>query len=188
MAKGFILKGARGESAGFLQQAGGVLRCKARADGGEARLVIRFTDGSGDEQTLALDGREQEWPCAPGRTIACAYIAREDRLLLVTDDQARRAFEADRVRARRRSDASLHAQQQQYPNEEERSSRPHPEQEPRTAADARAKEETGGKAARTHDRGQTSPLGAAHALTERRWPPPPCWPSARYVSGRWTDS
>ena len=187
MAKGFILKGVRGESAGFLQQAGRTLRCKARTDGSQARLLIRYTDGSGEEQTMTLDGREHEWPCAADRAIACAYVAQDGRLLLVTDDGARRAFEMDRVRAQRRSETAPASRQS--PDAQERTDRVKPSQRKRAAEpsleDNGPKREPGGERERPHAQ---EPAGdSPHELPQRRWPPPPCWPAARYVSGRWTQ-
>ena len=184
MAKGFILKGARGESAGFLQQAGGALRCMARLDGGEARLTVRYADGSAEEQALTLDGREREWPCGAGKAVACAYVARDGRLLLATDEQARRVFETDRVRARPKRDAAAMPRERES---EERRAPARPPERARRANDAAAESAPEREAGRERSRAADPGSGGAYALPERRWPPPVCWPDARYVSGRWTQ-
>ena len=43
-----------------------------------------------------------------------------------------------------------------------------------------------GEDARTHERRQTE--GDTIGAAERRWPPPPCMPGARYVNGAWKVS
>ena len=178
----------RGESAGFLQQAGRTLRCKAHANGSQARLVIRYADGSVEEQTMALDGREHEWPCAADRAITCAYVTQDGKLLLVTDEGARRAFEMDRVKAQRRSRAESASRQSL--DARERTSEARPEQRKRAAnpPEEDAEPQRNPDSGQTRQNAQASSGEMPHALPQRRWPPPPCWPGARYVSGRWTQT
>ncbi len=163
MASAWILKTARGERAGFVQQAASTLRAKARMDGeGEASLVWGDGDGEIGKAALPLDGLERAFPTAAGRPPDYAYVARDGRLLLCSGERAEVAFRETEARERER-------RAQSRPPQRRESASPEP---PRREAQAQPPK-----------RREAAPPGA---MPERRWPPPPAWPKARYVSGRWT--
>lgn len=192
MGKSFILKGQRGGTAGFLQQGGGVLRCKARCDEQKrGKLTLCFEEGDSRELELELDGSESEWPDDGRRRIVCAYVSAEEELLLATDERGKRAFERDRNRARREA-----MRLSEPPRENPARRRDHPPErsqpntyEEVTARTDHAKEEkdAGSETVTVRSTPQQSATWASRTLPEGRWPPPPCQPTARYQNGKWVD-
>lgn len=105
-----------------------------------------------------LDGLESVYP-GSGKHLLGAYVCMGEKLLMDTGETARAAFEeAERQRAHARKPGSTRKSAQ----EENRRT------EMRREAVQVENMETG--------------------ATERRWPPPPCMPGAKYVNGAWRIS
>lgn len=153
----FVLRSGNGAVTGYLMQGQGEIRLRVQGipEGG-AVMVLMGKDGREREQRLSATGEEQRWP-DPGMRISAAYALRGEKLLFCTGPEAKTAC--------LRRIAS--AQQQKKPAQQ-------------TAQDIIAPEAAQGKeppAGRETTRQADWP--------ERRWPPPPCCPEARYEGGRW---
>lgn len=150
-----------------MQGLGGI-RCRASALERPAQITL-VCEGSSVDREMLPDGREYIWPDS-GQTLTGAYVAAEGMLLMTTGEDARRAFllraEAGRrAELRARADASRAAAER----EEDRPGE-------------MAHEETPAGPEKEHTEAQRA---CEAALPQRRWPPPPCWPQARYAQGRW---
>ena len=183
VGKSFVLKGQRGEAAGFLQQSGRTLRCKASGGAEHGRLVLCFADGSRQSLELALDGSEQEWPDDGKRAIDCAYVFAAGSLLFCTDERGRRAYEQDALREQR---PARREQREAAPAADDAQSAATAHVQG-VAQDARA--DGGDEAPEPYARAEARDDEGRETreLPEGRWPPPPCMPSARYRQGRWED-
>lgn len=158
MGKSYVLKGLSGKLGGYVMQGSGVLRVRFTPGIDHPVRVTALYEGG---RTAAFEGtfggEEMERPDGGG-ALAGAYVTAGGALLLHTGEAARAAFAHSREAADDRPAARAAPQQQRTQGE------PRRETEPRSAQDSRAEEET---------------------LPQRRWPPPPCMPAARYVGGRW---
>lgn len=172
---------------GFLQCGGGQTRVKARMDGvGTARLVLCFQDGERRERELTLDGTEQTWPSAGSGVPACAYVACGARMLLMTGEDARRAFRRDAAREINGAQGQgLRAAMQIHKTNAEENTAieapqggPHDGGTPMPQSNERAKPALARK---------TEIMKSGWLSPQRRWPPPVCAPHARYIQGIWTD-
>lgn len=163
MGKSFVLKDTAGHPRGYLLQQSGKICCRASLGALQARLVMLFEDGTQMQHEMQSDGTETSWPC-DARKLCGGYACAENRLLLFSDEEARRAFERARIRQKAVRTA---AEEDGYEPKEEQSSK-----EP-----APAPQETAAGEATIEER-----------LPQRRWPPPPCWPTARYVHGSWQEN
>ncbi|MDO5378002.1 MAG: hypothetical protein Q4G52_06685 [Clostridia bacterium] len=205
MGKSFVMKRPDGSLAGYLVQGDGKICFRAHAlpeDGAELTLV--FSDGAGESRAISGE-REIVWPDR-GKNAEAAFVAKGERLIMSTGEQGRRAFKAalERAEAKRRTAARRAS----------RTPPPRPENEPDGGAEQCLQEAENpaepsagpnglrdaeaGRAAseETEHAAQASqPLQEARkdaedapfqdAAPERRWPPPPCAPKARYEEGRW---
>ena len=92
-----------------------------------------------------------------GRMLRGGFVCADGRLLLASGDEARGAFE--------RMIIQKHAAREKT--------------QPRT--------ENVPEPVREQTQEPDVPAEAARAWPERRWPPPPCWPQAEYIQGRWQE-
>ena len=168
-----------------MQQNNWVFRCKAKCeDADRGKLTLCFESGENVEQELLLDGSESEWPDDGHRTIVCAYVSAAGRLLLATDERGKRAFERDRDRDEREAQRAARAQTAIAVREEPIRGKPAGK-----ASDAAEKRQThGNKLPKKECEATASFSDVERRLPEGRWPPPPCWPKARYRGGRWTET
>lgn len=153
----FVLRSGNGALAGYLMQDKGELRLRAQgiSEGG-AVLVLMQKDGREREQRLLATGEEQIWP-DPGIGLLGAYALQGEKLLFCTGPEAKAACLSRMASAQRqKKPARKTAQAKDVPKTAWR-------EEPDATREA---------------------FGRSH-LPERRWPPPPCWPQARYEGGRW---
>ena len=192
MGKSFILKEQRGGAAGFLQQGGGVLRCKARCDEVKrGKLTLCFEEGDCRELELELDGSESEWPDDGRHRITCAYVSAEDELLLSTDDRGKQAFERERNRARREamrlSDPPRKNPADGKDRRTEETAQGPLKKETFRAEHAKKEGNTGSETVYARSMTQQNISQVCRSLPEGRWPPPPCRPTARYHKGEWMD-
>lgn len=153
----FVLRGGNGALAGYLMQGQGELRLRAQGipEGG-AILMLMEKDGREREQRLLATGEEQRWT-DPGKRLFGAYAMQGEKLLFCTGEEAKAAF------LRRMAAAQRKKRPAQQTAQAEKARETAQENEPPT-----------GQAA-----------SAQTAWPQRRWPPPPCWPEARYEGGRW---
>ena len=110
---------------------------------------------------MPAGGQEQTWTDGGG-TLTGAYIAADGEMLLDTGEAARQAFE----RARRKAAGMAKARQASVAAGKSTTEQQEAAQPSGNAAGQRAAPQT-------------------RSLPQRRWPPPPCWPEARYLDGRW---
>lgn len=194
MGKNFMLKDAGGRPGGYLTQGLGKLRCAIK-NGGEGELTLVYADGGESVRRLRA-GAEGEWP-DDGRAILAAYVTAGNQTLF-TCERAKRAWERQqnarmmrRMRAQREEAAGREAEQRDpYYNEAahpENTAQEKDENERRTAAAHNVEEKESEVPA---DETETPMYGNAigHEWPQARWPVPPCWPTAVYVSGRWQEA
>lgn len=198
LIKHLIFKGPRNEILGFLRQSDGKVLGKARIDGAEkATVTLCFEDGASEALEFAPDGAEREWPARGRRAVACAYVTAQGRLLLWTDERAKRAFEAEKLRSRqgppKTARAQRHASVEREREGAEPPAPPKPPEEEQTTG-AKIEEDTQIPSPVRPDERRTARLQSAYRLRreawrlpDRRWPPPPCMPRARYHDGEWTE-
>lgn len=122
-----------------------------------AQLAIVYSDGSQSEYALSGDTAEQRIAC-DDKTVCGCYVFQGDVLLLLSDPAMRRAFERRALMQRKRDEPDLDDQREKDNAHAEKNV---PEQ----------------KEIRERDEG----------FAQRRWPPPPCWDSARYRRGVWQE-
>ena len=162
MGKNYVLKDRTGRPGGYLLESGGSLCCRVQTGGQRATLIALFEGGVQETYTLSCGDGEQTWPCG-ARGLCGGGVFAGDRLLLSSGEAATRAWERRRIRPAgesvpRRSEAAR-----------DRAAIPEHERHDNRAACEGA---------------DASPDVAGH---ERRWPPPPCWPEARYAGGHWQE-
>ena len=92
-----------------------------------------------------------------GRMLRGGFVCADGRLLLASGEEARGAFE--------RMIIQKHAAREK--TQPRTKNVPEPVREQTQEPDV--------------------PAEAARAWPERRWPPPPCWPQAEYIQGRWQE-
>lgn len=161
MGKRFVLKDASGRPAGYVIADGADICCRVSGDGqGDARLIALFEDGERRAYALAPGGAEQRFPCGDG-ALCGGYVEAADRLLLATDARAREAFARSPMRRRAQPAAQARSD---LTDAREQAMPPRPDETQQPDATART-----------------------DVMPQRRWPPPPCWPQARYAHGRWQD-
>lgn len=216
MGKSFVLKGLSGRPGGYVMQAPGALRIRVQGfEGKKACLIVIYADGK--ERSFCVDcaDGEMEKPDAGG-TLSAAYVTVEGALVLHTGDAAQKAFENSRAQAQMthylneekaaRAAAltgASHAEGEPR-HHEKRETEASQAQEGKQAqcmqtedgasaqANTAGAPSCGGTVSGEEERGVggQAALGDAHmecAMPERRWPPPPCMPRARYVSGCWEE-
>ncbi len=153
----FLLRGGNGVLMGYLMQGQGELRLRAQGIPEDGALMVLIEkDGREREQRLSATGGEQRWP-DPGKQLLGAYAMQEEKLLFCTGQEAKAAC-LSRIASNRQKKrpAQRTAQASNAP------------------VAAQEKESSAGREA----------FGRI-PWPERRWPPPPCWPEARYEGGRW---
>lgn len=156
MGKSFVMKRPDGALAGYLMQGDGEIRFRANAlPDVGAALTLVFAGGA-QERREARGEREMVWP-DQGKDVEAAYVAGGETLLMCTGEQGRRAFHAAQAREKARRQEKTQAGRQAPPETA---------QEPEAAGSGAQRE-------------------AKYAMPERRWPPPPCLPGARYRQGGW---
>lgn len=184
MGKSFVMKRPDGSLAGYLmQESDGTVCFRAHALPEEgARLTLVFEGGA--QVSRAVSGeRETTWAERSG-AVEAAFVCRDERLLMSTGERGRGAFERMREKTRARA-AVRRAGEAQHtaPVEETANAREKaPEQAPDREQDKAAEP---AEAVETLETGAPRAASSGHALPERRWPPPPCMPGARYEEGRW---
>ncbi len=178
MGKSFVMKRPDGSLAGYLiQESDGRACFRAHALPEEgARLTLVFRNGT--QASRAVSGeREAAWIERSG-DVEAAFVAREGKLLMSTGERGRKAYEAalERDEARRRSTErrEREAAVRKLADVQEKAADEAPDQEPERTEPAFCEEKKVPQTAPNVD-----------ALPERRWPPPPCMPGARYEEGRW---
>lgn len=160
MGSGFVLRDRGGRTAGYVMQGMGVVRCRASQLAQPAQLVL-LRAGEAEERLMPAGGQEQTWTDGGG-ALTGAYIAADGEMLLDTGEAARQAFE----RARRKAAGMAKARQAAGAAGKSTTEQQEAAQPSGDAAGQRAAPQT-------------------RCLPQRRWPPPPCWPEARYLDGRW---
>ncbi len=136
----------------------GIQEICCRAGGAARRLqAVLLFDGGVQEEHEADGGQEMRWPCE-GRLLCGGYVCADGRLLLSTGEEARRAF-------------MRQALQKRTAQEKRQTGMENP------AEPARELEE----------RGEPGHAQQTREWPQRRWPPPPCWPQASYIQGRWQE-
>lgn len=167
MGKSFVLKDASGRPGGYVMQSFGQICCRADGIRGPAQLAL--LDGDAICAQLALtEGEESRWP-DPGYALKGAVVHAERSVLLCSDGETQRAFE--RLACRPQQNASPHAERNGAREERRRDG---------------MTESVSAEGKNTEESGHTE-KSAAEALPQRRWPPPPCSPAARYTCGRWQE-
>ncbi|MGN0777225.1 MAG: hypothetical protein ACI4MM_11175 [Candidatus Ventricola sp.] len=121
------------------------------------RVQVVLLFEGGAQEEHEADGGQEARWPVEDRLLCGGYVCADGKLLFATGDEARRTFE----RAVRRPAARV---------EKATGSRAEPVREPA--------KETQKEAAST---------AQARVWPQRRWPPPPCWPQAEYVQGRWQE-
>lgn len=159
MGKSFVLKDASGRPGGYLMQSMREICC--RADSPAQQAVLLFEDGTAETHALC-GGQEARWPCGD-RLLRGGFVCAEDRLLLATGEETRGAF------------VRWLASKRALPEKK----RPAEGSTPELALKSTPLQEN------------KQPIGTVQKPREwpqRRWPPPPCWPAARYVQGCWQET
>lgn len=186
MGKNFVLKDIKGRPGGYLAQGLGRLRC-GLTGGRAGELTLVYADG-GEAVRSVRPGAQGEW-ADDGRALLAAYAQCGEEVYF-TCERAKRAWERRLDEQRMRQ---MHAERPQPAGE----ARAQP-QTPNPQEQARPQRED--DAARQTEENKTAPDPMAAEAEEganestggtlwpqARWPAPPCWPGARYVSGRWQD-
>lgn len=156
-----MMRSGSGRLAGYIQKMGDTVRCKLTEGAGEAlaEVTLLLADGRSERREAPLDGSEVSW-AAPAGGLTGAYTIAGGRVLCASDERAHAA-------GLRRLDEKRPRRAVAEPEE--------PENAPETPKEAPVDEEKAGPAV----------SAAALGFPERRWPPPPCCPRARYVGGMW---
>ena len=213
MGKSFVLKGLSGRPGGYVMQAMGTLRVKASGMAGRsARLTALYEGGRSAAFDGEWPDGERALPDAGGRLIG-AYLTVGGALALHTGDAAREAYARSRAgermkaptlsekkeapeRARAEAQGKMQAgtgEKKDVGEEAERAAKRGREERTAKRDGERARTGEGdardalaaGKGGGQGSAGHSTSAGMAHELPQRRWPPPPCMPAARYVCGRW---
>ena len=177
MSSGFVLRDRAGHPAGYVMQGRGVVSCRACQLAQPAQLVL-MRGNEEESRPMPADGREQTWPDG-GEPLTGAYIAADGVLLLDTGEAARLAFE--RASRRAAGASAARARHQEMIGRAEKSAA---EQETAQAPKETIPASTGAAQPSTEAARQTA-SPQMRSLPQRRWPPPPCWPEARYADGHW---
>lgn len=136
----------------------GIREICCRASGAARQLqVVLLFEGGAQEEHEADSGQEMRWPCE-GRLLSGGYVCADGRLLLSTGEKARCVFMQQALRKR--------TAQEKRQTEVENTAEPAQEQE---------------------EHGEPGHAQQAREWPQRRWPPPPCWPQATYMQGRWQE-
>lgn len=195
MGKSFVMKRPDGSLAGYLVQGNGTICFRAHAlpvEGGELTLML---SGGAQESRPVSGEREAAWPDR-GKTVEAAYVSKDEKLLMSTGEQGRRAFETavERAEAKRRTAMRHEQRTQAFASSQRENGECPPDQRAQKALsgpgeasvsipDARSGGEEKESVREVKKKGETAP--PRHLLPERRWPPPPCMPKARYEKGGW---
>lgn len=198
MGKSFVMKRPDGSLAGYLVQGNGTICFRAHAlpaEGGELTLML---SGGARESRPVSGEREAAWSDR-GRTVEAAYVSKDEKLLMSTGEQGRRAFEAalEHAQAKRRTAMQRGQRSQPFASSEDGKGERLPDQRaerPCTgpggapvlmpdAGPSGEEEEPVREIKEEEETAQAEP--PRHPLPERRWPPPPCMPKARYEEGSW---
>lgn len=185
MGKSFIFKDSSGRAAGYLVQGMGRLCCRADMPAAkEVRLCLLYADGSIAQYALDAGGREQMLADS-GRAIAGAAILARDAPPLGSDERTLHLIlqrEAERQRAERKE---KEREERETKDTENKVRKPkETENKEAEAAEAERKGTESGKMEEGEAEKETLPTSS---FPQRRWPPPPCWPQARYAHGRWQE-
>lgn len=152
----FVLRNGNGALAGYLMQERGEIRLRAQdIPEGGAVMVLMGRDGERRELRLSATGAEQRWP-DPSIRLFAAYAVQGGKILFCTGSEARAAGLQSLAAAKRQSTPAPQATREEGPPEAARGNEP-----PCPGEDGRL------------------------AWPQRRWPPPPCCPDARYEGGSW---
>ena len=157
MGKSFVLKDAAGRPGGYLVQGMREICCRAGALAQQAKAVLLFEDGTAEEHALR-GNQEARWP-GDGRTLRGGLVCADGVLLLAAGEEARAEFERMRMQKRAAQEENLRAERPPEPARERTKQMPGPD----------------------------TPAQDPRVWPQRRWPPPPCWPQAEYIQGRWQE-
>lgn len=163
MGKNLILKDLSGVPAGYLFQGIRSLRCRVSQDGMGVELILFYADGKHQTREIAAADGEVEWEEAGGM-LDGAVMVKGGVILAASDAPARERFK------RLQLDVWTKAKEEHAPMK--RTEKAYSFKEP--AEEEEKKQE------------KQEQEGDAH-FPERRWPPPPCWQSAVYDQGIWTQ-
>ena len=162
MAVSMMLKSREGSIVGYVLLLENRLHYRINGDGESGTLVLLANQGAIMEVETRCDSHERQTEYKYiGKEFTSAYAVSDGHLLAFTDPAAMNAFEA---------------------REERRI-------EPRQSFSG---EKTSGLCKKDDLQcvyKEEKTRGHAHTRHgDVRWPPPPCWPEARYVSGVWIEA
>jgi len=161
MSRSLMLKNEAGRAVGYVLVRDGCLIARVTGADGQAALAVKDEEGRRSAYPIDGDGLEWEAPYA-GQEVIAAYVSQGDSLIALANDESRALFLSREVFC------GAETAPQKMENPPEFSSK---------EADS---------SVYTHK--ENDAPGEAGALwPERRWPPPVCWPQARYRDGRWTQ-
>ena len=160
MAVSMMLKSREGSIAGYVLLLENRLHYRVNGGGESGQLVLLADQEVTMETEIRCDSHEHQTEYT-GREFTSAYAVSDGHLLTYTDPAAMNAFKA-------REDSGKEIPK---PVSEEKTSGLCKKDDPRCVY---KEEEISGHA---HTR-----------YGDVRWPPPPCWPEARYVSGVWREA
>lgn len=160
MSVSLMLKTEEGKAAGYVLRLDHCLLWSFKGSGEGGILSLLADDTVTEEIRVICDGCERETRYR-GHVPDAAYVTVENALYAFTCRRARQAYE----------------ESQRKKNEEraveEKFSEP-------------CKKEIPDSVYKKEEIGQL--LTPAREWGERRWPPPPCWPNARYCDGMWAEA
>lgn len=187
----------RAQAQGIVQDTGRALRVKATLDGeSAAQLTLCFEGGGRRTIDFAPDGAEREWALDAPQTPLCAYVAVRGALRLFTDEEAKRAYLADAARREaktKRPRETQRAAEEKHDAPQRQAARSGRDGAQRAEPAAAPEPCDGSGRAKEAERAAREAAADGEArqreglkMPQRRWPPPPCMPSARYAAGEWT--
>lgn len=163
MSVSLMLKTEEGKAAGYVLLLENRLFWSFKGHGEEGILALLSDSAKAEEIVVCCDGceREERYDGPPPDD---AYVAVGDVLYAVTCERARRAYAQ---RKRKRSGDKI--------------------KEINDGKFAGSCKKDGSVCVNKGE-GDKQAVLSPHDQSERRWPPPPCWPRARYCAGVWTEA
>ena len=158
MGNSFLLKDAAGRVCGYLIARSGEICCRIQEPASQSILQL-CAEGKKTAFRLEESAAEQQFSF-PGGRIAGAQVYAGGKLILATDWEMAPA----------RPDEGVKAAQTESTPRAEGGAQIAPALSP---ADAEAPPVCG--------------KSWECSLPQRRWPPPPCWPGAKYAHGAWRE-
>lgn len=158
MAASLMLRDERERITGYVLLFKDRLYARMDGDGEAAALTVLAEQGTATELSLVCDAQEHILPFKDGGMTA-AYVSRKGELLASTCPAAREAFHKTIAAAEKRREKNVETCKKE-------------------AADSvytERKQEPAWERA------------SIRSGLQARWPPPPCWPTARYVGGAFTE-